>query len=336
MTLENAFGLAAGSVSPFSVAHNYHDAYVSQWNFQIEQQLGKDYALKASYVGSKGTDLNIERNYNQFVNGVRPYPFLSASSPIDPGLPLTNILVYESDGNSSYQAGWVELTKHFNKGLQFDTYYTRSKSIDDNSKNVQGYVIQDSNNIHGDRGLSDFDARNRLVISGIYALPFERNIFVRGWQISLIETLQSGNPINFHTTNTSFTGEGTLRPNVTGNVITGYTPAYNGSATSIGYVQNPAVFVNQGAAFGDLGRNVIIGPGFSNLDLNLVRNFKIRERMNFQLRADVYDILNHPNFTNPVTTIGSTTLGLITGGSRTPAGDFGSSRQIQLSAKFQF
>lgn len=336
VTLENAFGLAAGSVSPFSVAHNYHDAYVSQWNFQIEQQLGKDYALKASYVGSKGTDLNIERNYNQFVNGVRPYPFLSASSPIDPGLPLTNILVYESDGNSSYQAGWVELTKHFNKGLQFDTYYTRSKSIDDNSKNVQGYVIQDSNNIHGDRGLSDFDARNRLVISGIYALPFERNIFVRGWQISLIETLQSGNPINFHTTNTSFTGEGTLRPNVTGNVITGYTPAYNGSATSIGYVQNPAVFVNQGAAFGDLGRNVIIGPGFSNLDLNLVRNFKIRERMNFQLRADVYDILNHPNFTNPVTTIGSTTLGLITGGSRTPAGDFGSSRQIQLSAKFQF
>jgi hypothetical protein len=336
VTLENAFSLAAGSVSPFSVAHNYHDAYVSEWNFQIEQQLGKDYALKASYVGSKGTDLNIERNYNQFINGVRPYPFLSSSSPIDPGLPLTNILVYESDGNSSYQAGWVELTKHFSKGLQFDGYYTRSKSIDDNSKNVQGYVIQNSYDIAGDRGLSDFDARNRFVISGIYALPFEHNMIVRGWQLSLIETLQSGNPENFHTTNTSFTGEGTLRPNVTGNIITGYTPAYNGSATSIGYIQNPSVLVNQGAAFGDLGRNVIIGPGFSNLDFNLVRNFKIRERMNFQLRADVYDIFNHPNFTNPVTTVGSTTLGLITGGSRTPAGDFGSSRQIQLSAKFQF
>ena len=67
-----------------------------------------------------------------------------------------------------------------------------------------------------------------------------------------------------------------------------------------------------------------------------MRNFKIRERMNFQLRADVYDMLNHPNFTNPVTTIGSTTLGLITGGSRTPAGDFGSSRQIQLAMKLIF
>jgi len=336
VTLENAYGLAAGSVSPVSIAHNYHDAYVSEWNLQIQQQLGRSYALTASYVGSKGTDLNIERNYNQFVNGVRPYAALSASSPIDPGKPLTNILVYESDGNSSYEAGWVDLKKSFSKGLQFDSYYSRSKSIDENSKNVGGLTIQDSNNIRGDRGLSDFDARNRWVLSGIYGLPFEHNVVTRGWQISLIETLQSGNPLNFHTTTTSFTGAGTLRPNVTGPIITGYTPAYNGSATSIGYIQNPAVFVNQGAAFGDLGRNVVIGPGFANLDVALVRNFKIREHLNFQLRADAYDIFNHPNFTNPVTTVPSTTLGIITGGTRAPAGDFGSSRQIQLAAKLQF
>jgi len=336
VSLENAYGLAAGSVSPLSVAHNYHDAYVSEWNFQIEQQLGKSYALTVSYVGSKGTDLNIERNYNQFINGVRPYAALSSSSPIDPGKPLTNILVYESDGNSSYQAGWVDLKKTFAKGLQFDGYYARSKSIDDNSRNVQGLVIQNSYDIAGDRGLSDFDARNRFVFSGIYALPFEHSRLARGWQVSLIETLQSGNPQNFHTTNTSFTGEGTLRPNVIGNIVTGFTPAYNGSATSIGFIENPTVLVNQGAAFGDLGRNVVIGPGFSNLDFAIVRNFKIREHYNFQLRGDAYDLFNHPNFTNPVTTVGSTTLGLITGGTRTPAGDFGSSRQIQLAAKFQF
>ncbi len=66
VTLEDAFPLANGSVSPLSVAHNYHDAYVSEWNFNIQQRLAKDYALSISYVGSKGTDLNIERNYNQF------------------------------------------------------------------------------------------------------------------------------------------------------------------------------------------------------------------------------------------------------------------------------
>lgn len=336
VTLENAYGLAAGSVSPVSIAHNYHDAYVSEWNFNIEQQLGKSYALTASYVGSKGTDLNLERNYNQFINGVRPYPRLSTSSPIDPGLPLTNILVYESDGNSSYEAGWLDFKKTFTKGLQFDGYYARSKSIDENSRNVQGLVIQNSYDIAGDRGLSDFDARNRFVFSGIYALPFEHSRIARGWQISLIETLQSGNPQNFHTTNTSFTGAGTLRPDVDGKIITGFEPAYNGSATSIGFIDNPTVFVNQGNAFGNLGRNVVIGPGFENLDIALVRNFKIRERMNFQVRGDAYDIFNHPNFTNPVTTVPSTTLGLITAGSRTPAGDFGSSRQIQLAMKFQF
>jgi len=342
VTLENAYPLAAGAVSPVSIAHNYHDAYVSEWNFNLEQQLGKDYGLTLSYVGSKGTDLNLERNYNQFINGVRPYPTLSPNSPIDPGKPLTNILVYESDGNSSYQAVWATVEKRLAKGLNFKGIYARSKSIDDNSRNVQGLTIQNSYNIRGDRGLSDFDARNRFVLSGVYALPFESNRLVRGWQFSLIETLQSGNPQNFHLSNTSFTGAATLRPNVTGSVITGYEPASNGAATAIGYVDNPTVFVNQGTTagtvlgFGNLGRNVVIGPGFSNLDIAIVRNIRIKENLNFQIRGDAYDIFNHPNFGNPVTTIGSATLGVITSGSRAPAGDFGSSRQIQLALKLQF
>jgi outer membrane receptor protein involved in Fe transport len=354
VTLENAFPLANGSISPVSVAHNYHDAYVSEWNFNIEQQLGKNYAVTLSYVGSKGTDLNIERNYNQFVNGVRPFAKLSATSPIDPGLPLTNISVYESDGNSSYQALWLTAEKRLSKGLQFKAAYTYSKSIDDNSQNNEGVVIQDSNNIRGDRGLSDFDARNRFVLSAIYALPFQKNIITRGWQLSAIETLQSGNPLNFHIANSAFTGNANLRPDVTGKVITGFDPANFGAlgiATDIGYVQNPTVFVNQGTTpgvpigFGNLGRNVVTGPGFSNLDLALVRNIRFRERMNFQIRADAYDLLNHPNFTNPATTLAGTdlstfatvgTLGQITGGTRAPSGDFGSSRQIQLALKLQF
>lgn len=354
VTLENAFPLANGSVSPVSIAHNYHDAYVSEWNFNIERQLGKDYALTLSYVGSKGTDLNIERNYNQIVNGVRPYAKLSANSPIDPGFPLTNISVYESDGNSSYQALWLTAEKRFSRGFQFKGSYAYSKSIDDNSQNNQGVVIQDSNNIRGDRGLSDFDARNRFVVSAIYALPFEHHMLTRGWQVSLIETLQSGNPINFHIANSSFTGNANLRPDVTGKVITGFYPAgygASGIASDIGYVQNPTVFVNQGTfpgvpiGFGNLGRNVVIGPGFSNLDFAIVRNFRIKEHMNFQLRGDAYDLLNHPNFNNPVLTLPGTdlstfatvgTVGQITAGTRTPSGDFGSSRQIQLAAKFQF
>jgi hypothetical protein len=343
LSFGNAYTLATGAVAPTSIAHSYKDAYVSQWNFNLQQQFHNDYLFTASYVGSKGTDLNVQRNYNQFKNGVRPYAKLSASSPIDPGFALGNILVYESVGNSSYQAMWLDIKRRFSNGFQFDSNYSWSKSIDENSRNNQGLVIQDSNNIHGDRGLSDFNAGGRFVVSGIYELPFKGNRLKSGWQLSAIETLQSGSPLNFRLSNTSFAGAAVLRPNVTGGVVTGYGPAtVGGAATAITYIDNPSVFINQGTTpgttlgFGNLGRNVVTGPGFADMDLNIVKNTRLNERVNVQIRADVYDFFNHANFTNPVTTIGSATLGIITSGTRFPAGDFGSSRQIQLAFKLQF
>ncbi len=331
----DAYTLSSGSVAPTSVAQNYKNAYVQSWNFNIQQELGNNYGFMAGYFANKGTDLNIARNYNQPINGLRPYPALSASSPIDPGRPLGNIIVYESDGNSSYNALWLTAQKRFSSGLQFNTNYTWSKSIDENSRNVQGLVVQNSYNIEGDRGLSDFDARNRFVLSAVYDLPFKRNRLVAGWEFSLIEQIQSGNPINFHTTNTSFTGAGTLRPSVIGPVITGYTPATNLNAAYVTYIQNPSDFFNQGAAFGNLGRNVIIGPGFSNLDFAMVKNTKITERLTWQLRADAFDLLNQANFGQPGSTLGTSTFGLISG-TRFPPGDSGSSRQLQLAMKLIF
>ena len=94
--------------------------------------------------------------------------------------------------------------------------------------------------------------------------------------------------------------------------------------------------MNQGNAFGDLGRNAVIGPGWSNLDIALTKNTRINERFTLQFRADAFDSLNQTNFTNPVTTVGSSTLGIITGGTRYAAGDFGTSRQLQMSMKLLF
>jgi outer membrane receptor protein involved in Fe transport len=338
VTLGNAFSVAGGSVAPVSVAHNYRDAYVSQYNFNVQQMFSGDFSLMAGYYGSKGTALNIERNYNQLVNGARPIPALSTSSPIDPGLPLGNVLVYESDGNSSYNGLWVTGKKSLKNGLQFNVSYAWSHSIDDNSRNNQGLVLQDSNNIRGDRGNSDFDVRQRVVVSGVYAVPFKGNRLKEGWEISLIDQAQTGNPLNFHTSNAAFTGSTNLRPNVIGIPVTGFSPATNGSATSITYIQNPSVFVNQGNAFGNLGRNAITGPGFFNVDMAVVKNTWIRGEggPKLQIRADAFDLFNQTNFTNPVTTIGSSTTGLITGGTRFPAGDGGTSRQFQLVMKLIF
>jgi hypothetical protein len=283
----------------------------------------------------KGTDLNIERNYNQFINGVRPYPVLSASSPIDPGKPLGNITVMESDGNSSYNAFWVTGTKRFSKGVQFSTTYTFSRAIDDVSRTAQGLVVQDSYNLWCDRGLSDFDARHRFTMNGIYELPIHGSRWKNGWQFAPILTLQSGNPINFKTTNTSFTGAATLRPSLRGPVTTEYSPASNSNATYVGYIENPSVFYDQGAAFGTLGRNTIIGPGFSNLDIALIKQTKLRETIRLEIRADAFDAFNHPNFGQPGVTINTGTFGLLTN-TRFPTGDSGSSRQMQLAAKLVF
>jgi hypothetical protein len=352
LTLLNAYSLVAGgSIAPNSVAHNYKNAYVTEWNFGIDQQVGNDFKVTARYVGSKGTDLNVSRNYNQLLpNGKRPYPTLSATSPIDPGVTLGNISVAESVGNSSYEALWMTAEKRFAKGLQFTSSYSWSKSIDENSRNFQGVVIQDSNNIHGDRGLSDFDTRNRIVISGVYELPFKGNRFKEGWQLALIETTQTGNPLNFKTANSAFTGNGNLRPNVSGQVITGFSPATNGAATNITYIQNPGVFIYPGNAFGTLGRNVITGPGYSNLDFALTKNTRITERFTLQFRIDAFDSLNQVNFNNPSLSLPTpaggagtafvptttSTFGVITGGTRYAPGDFGTSRQVQISMKLKF
>jgi outer membrane receptor protein involved in Fe transport len=335
VSFSNAYSVASGSVAPTSVAHNYKDSYAQEYNFNIQQRLPGQMGLMIGYFGNKGTDLNIARNYNQPINGVRPFPALSASSPIFPGRALSNIIVYESVGNSNYNGLWTTLQKQFSKGLQLNASYTLSKSIDYNSRNQQGLTVQDSYNIRNDRGLSDFDARNRVVVSGVWDLPFKGNRLVNGWEVSTNIQAQSGNPINFHTTTTSLTGAATLRPNVTGTVETGFIPSTNGNPAYIGYIENPSVFVNQGAAFGDLGRNTIIGPGFFNIDFALVKDTMLTERLKWQIRADAFDLLNQANFGQPGSTVGTSTFGLI-GSTRFPAGDSGSSRQLQLAMKLIF
>jgi hypothetical protein len=250
-------------------------------------------------------------------------------------------------GNSNYNGLWLTAKRNLSKGLQLNASYAWSKSLDYNSQFLQGVVVQDSRNIRNDYGPSDFDARQHFNISGIYALPFHGNRFKDGWQISLIETAQTGQPLNFHISATTLTnGLTTVRPDVSGPISSGFSPATNLSASAVNYLNNPQVFFDQNAAgFGTLGRNAVSGPGFQDVDFTLAKNTRLNERFRLELRVDVFDVFNHANFTNPSTTdtvVGqfvpttTTTFGLITGGTRAPAGDAGSSRQFQLAMKLHF
>jgi hypothetical protein len=353
-TFANALTSAAATgLAPTSVDTNFENAYVQSWNLNIQREITPSLNLSIGYFGNKGTHLRIQRNINQFrADGTRPFPTLSASSPIRPGAALGNIFENDSAGNSNYNALWVTANKRFSRGFQFNASYTFSKSIDYNSLNTQGVVAQDSYNIANDRGLSDFDARHRFVINWIYELPFKGNRLVEGWQISSIAQLQSGNPLNIVTNINTFTGTATLRPDLIGSLdILGKVspnlwftntvcdPRVAGSCTANSVFALP-VSPNGVFHMGNLGRNVVIGPDFKNVDFSVLKNTKLTERVNLQFRTEIFDLFNHANFGQPgrVATVGSTTFGVIApaNGTRFPTGDSGSSRQLQFALKLIF
>jgi hypothetical protein len=313
-------------LAPATIDSRFRNASVQSWNANVQQQLAQQLAVTVGYAGSRGTDLRISRNVNQPVNGIRPFPALAISSPILAGTPLGNIMQVESSGFSSYRSAWVAFTKRLSGGLQFDTSYTWSKSLDTNSLNSSGFAVQDSHDIPNQYGLSDFDARHRVVFSGIYALPFTGHVLTRGWQIATIVQSQSGNPVNIVTSNSSLNGlPNTVRPDVTGPVrIVG----------SIDQWFDTSVFVAVDR-FGNLERNAVIGPAFHNTDLSLVKNTPLGGRRGLQVRVDVFDVFNHANFGPPGNILGSPTFGKIAR-TRLPTGEAGSSRQIQLAARLSF
>jgi len=154
-------------------------------------------------------------------------------------------------------------------------------------------------------------------------LPFQGNQLVEGWQLSVILQSQSGNPVNIVTTNSTVNGvAGTLRPNV------------NGPVSIPGRVEewfDTLVFTPVGG-FGNLGRNVVIGPAFNNTDFSISKNTTLRDNIHLQFRAEIFDIFNHPNFGQPGNVAGGPFFGRITS-TRFPTGESGSSRQVQLAVK---
>jgi hypothetical protein len=323
--LDNAIQLAsAAGLAPQSINNGFDNAYLQSWNFNVQRELRRDLVLMGGYIGSKGSHLIVRRNINQPINGVRPFPKLSSTSPILPGTSLGNITQVESAGNSSYNALWASVTQRLTHGLQFNASYTWSKSLDYNSFSTGGIVGQDAYNLRGDRGLSDFDARNRFVISAVYDLPFQHNQLVAGWQLAVIVQSQSGNPVNIVTSNSTVNGvANTLRPDVNGPV------AISGSVDS--WFDTSAFTAVP--RFGNLGRNVIIGPGFNNTDFSIIKNTKLGEKLRAQFRAEFFDLFNHANFGQPGNVVGSPAFGRITS-TRFPTGETGSSRQIQFAVKF--
>ncbi len=325
-----------------AIQRDLRTAYMQHWNFNVQQELGRRRVLELAYVGSKGTKLLTARDINQPPPGVLPpgLPFVPRPVP-----QFDDINLLESRANSNYHSLQARFQQRLDFGLALLSSYTWSKSIDDASNFFTSAgdpnFPQNSYDTRAERGRSNFDVRHRLAVSYAYDFPFGKGRaylagggllsgILSGWQTFGIVTLQSGRPFTvalLPEIDNSNTGRSALgfgandRPNVFGDpVLSNPTPER--------WFNTGAFNFSPRGTFGNAGRNILDGPGYQNVNASLVKNTALTERLNLQLRAEFFNLFNHPNFNLPDNFLGSPTFGRILS-AREP-------RHIQFGAKLLF
>jgi hypothetical protein len=325
LTLANPFPESAGTSLLTPVGINLPARpYVQQFTLGLQHELQPNLVLDVGYVGSKGTNLKRSRNINQAVAG--PESMESRR----PFRGLDRISFREASASSAYHALQVRVEKRLSHGLSFTSTYTYGKSIDDEGS-ARG--AQNEYDWKSEKGLSAADTRNRLVFSHTYKLPsvgkhilkkLPRPIgpMITGWEVSGIFSLASGRPFTpVLSRDNSGTGQSLDRPNIVGSPnLDRKDPArwFNTTAFAI-----PSV-----GQFGNAGRNILTGPGATNVDFTLMKNHRFSESRSMQFRAEFYNLLNHPNFLLPNSSVDSSQFGRISTASP--------SRQVQLALTYTF
>jgi hypothetical protein len=236
-----------------------------------------------------------------------------------------------SSGNSIYNSFQTSLQKRFSGGYMFKVNYTFSRSLDTFSDEGQYQVEHDQSRPFLNRGLSDFHRKHRLIGSGTWDLPFKGNRWIDGWSVSGIVTLQSGRPFTIidNTASGFLFSSRNSRPNLAPGA-TYEDLATKGPVTSRvnGYLNRSAV-QSSGPGFGNLGRNVVIGPDQRRTDLSVSKLTKLWERTSLEFRSEFFNAFNTVTFRNPDRSLPNASYGQIT---RTRGGP----RVIQFGLKLRF
>ena len=289
---------------------NLRTSYAQQWNFTVQSELFKDTVLSIGYNGTRGTKLVGARDINQ----AQPSPAQPNYRPLPT---FSDINLIASGFDSVYHSLQAQFQCRLQSGLTGLFSYTWAKSID-NASNFfasagDANYPQDSNNIAAERARSSFDVPHRFTGSFVYQLPFGPGKalgsdwsgaaarLLSGWQLNGIVSLQTGQPYSvalpgeFDNSNTGRSSYGFGagdRPNVNSDPnLSSPDPQqwFDSSAFSL-----PAY-----GSFGNAGRNIIGGPGLANVDFSVLKDIEIAEATTLQLRAELFNMLNTPNFLNP-------------------------------------
>jgi hypothetical protein len=358
--------------------------YVTQWNLNIQYQLTPNLAAMVAYVGSRGVHQPFrvdEANLALPIKTPAGYLWLPNDSRINTNFGSIRAMFYK--GRSYFNALELQLAKRMSHGFQVQGTYTWSKSIDTSSATLAGDAF--GNSISSldyfdtklTRGLSDFNVARTLVVNGTWDVPTAKSFsgparwITDGWELGLIFTVSDGVPFtatwgtggdpantlssdNFAFPNrlggpgcSSLTNPGNPNNYIKTQCFAVPTPPDSSAFWQTNCIGLPQCFNLRGNA----GRNIMIGPGITNLDFSVFKNNHIKrisENFNVQFRVEMFNILNHANFSPPETAIdGNTDIFDATGTSLSPLlGNGGTAgllvrttipeRQIQFAIKIIF
>jgi hypothetical protein len=342
-TLQPPYGAGSGIFNGFASDLKLPRSY--QWNLALEKSFGGRQVVSATYAGQSGSDL------------LRSEALVQPNANFDPNseLELTN-----NSAHSSWQALELQYRMPLTNGLQTLFNYTWSHSIDNSSADNVAFFSNQLVPIsaQGDRGNSDFDVRQSFSGALTYSLPSPRwvrplSYVTQGWSLEGVIVARTGVPFNAlqFSESPDPTFLLTARPDrVPGQPVWISAPTAPGGKM-LNVIFDPNTLLPIGGAFaipstirqGTEHRNDIPGFGLTQVDLSLGRKFQFTEKINLQFRADAFNVLNHPNFTNPLGFVdaGLTYLqssqmlnkGL---GGLNPLFQEGGPRSLQLSLKLTF
>ena len=326
----------------FAVSPKLKTGTTGSYNFAVERQMSRTIALDVSYVGT------ISRHLSYSIGDINADPSLGGSGGKYDGLitPDLGIIQYLSDyGMSNYNALQVKLTQQMVRNTSFMVSYTYGHNLDNGPAPFDlgnnNDRPQNPYNLTAEYGTSDSDVRHSLVVSGGYKLPFGRgqmfgsswnsgvDAILGGWKFGGILSMRTGTPINIIQGQDPKSALAGLRPNVKGNPNLprgkrNYMQYFNTAAFSM-----PTIPANANYAYGNAGRNIVVGPGYVNIDASLAKEFSIERRLNLQIRAEAFNGTNSVHYNNPDGDLNSGTFGQI-------LSTMGDQRRAQLAAKFIF
>jgi hypothetical protein len=299
----------AATANSYAVDPNYRLGYVQMWNLDLQRDLTRTIQMGIGYTGTKGSNLDILRAPNRGPSGL----LIAGVAPF----------IWESsEGDSIMQSLTLRLRKRLTGGVALGGTYTLSRSIDDASSiaGAGGTVAQNDQDLAAERGLSTFDQRHRFSGDFTYELPFGANkpwlnsgsaaSLFGNWQVNGTVQLASGTPFTARVLgniqDVARGTNGTLRANYNG------APIDLGDPSALLFFNTAAFSIPALGTFGNAGRNTIIGPGTSVMNLGLMRNINWGQTRGLSIQILASNLFNDVQFASIDTNVNSPTFGRVT------------------------